>query len=98
MKEITLKFREVAVDGEPDKSGEYAVVQSYPLFNRPDSLNFSSVHGMWNTRDTTTEEEANATAICMKEEPHTGEVAYWMPIAEFDSAFKEDAQDVQTLD
>jgi len=90
MKEITLKFREVAVDGEPDKSGEYAVVQSYSLFNRPDYLNFSTVHGMWNTRDCTTKEEAEQTAIQMKEEPHHGEVAYWMPIKEFDSAFKEE--------
>lgn len=91
MKEVTLKFREVAVDGEPDKSGEYAVIQSYPLFNRPSSLNFSTVHGLWNTHDDATPEEANETAIRMKEGPHTGEIAYWMPIAEFDSAFKEDA-------
>lgn len=91
MKQITLNFREVAVDGNPKESGEYATIQSYPLFYRLSSINFSAVHGMWNTSDYATKEQAQETAIKMRETPHTGEIAYYIPIREFDVAVKEDA-------
>ena len=98
MKEITLKFREVAVDGLPKKTGNYFVIQSFPISERANDLPFSAVHGLWNALDYSALEDAKKTAITEKDDPHSGEITHWIPRAEFERTLKEDAQDVQTLD
>ena len=98
MKEITLKFREVAVDGLPKKTGNYFVIQSFPISEQANDLHFSAVHGLWNAFDYSTLEDAKKTAITEKDDPHSGEITYWMPREEFERTLMEDAQDVQNLD
>ena len=98
MKEITLKFREVAVDGLPKKTGNYFVIQSFPISEQANDLHFSAVHGLWNAFDYSTLEDAIKTAITEKADPHSGEITHWIPREEFERTLMEDAQDVQTLD
>ena len=83
MKEITLKFREVAVDGVPDESMDCAVVWLSETKAYPNNYYYSKEFDLFNVHTNP------GTAIC---------VDYWMPLDEFNAAFKEDAQDVQTLD
>ena len=89
MKEITLRFREIAVDGLPEESGRYVVLHQYS-YKHPNDLPFSIKYGMFNVDDSYDEEQANSLEI------HN--ITHWMPRDEFNTAFKEDAQNVQTLD
>lgn len=83
MKEITLKFREVAVDGLPEKSDYYVVLHRYSDGElQPDCWMYSTMHKLFNVY------EDVDTALS---------VDYWIPLDEFNAIFKEDAQDVQTL-
>ena len=91
MKQVTLNFREVAVDGLPEKSGDYAVIQAFPISDQANDLHFSAVHGMWNTYDYTTREDAEKTAIGTCDETRHGEITHWIPRAEIESAIKEDS-------
>ena len=97
MKEITLKFREVAVDGLPKETGSYFVIQSFPFSERANDLPYSAVHGLWNAWDCSTLEDAKKTAITEIAGPHSGEITHWIPREEFERTLREDAQDVQTL-
>ena len=90
MKEITLKFREVAVEGLPTESMDCAVVHDYDGWFQPNKLSYSSKYEMFNAHDYTTIEKAESTMI--------DNISHWIPLCEFNEAFKEDAQDVQTLD
>ena len=90
MKEITLKFREIAVDGLPKESMDCAVIHDYDGRFQPNKLSYSSLHEMFNAHDHTTRDEAERTMI--------DNITHWIPILEFSDAIKEDAQNVQTLD
>ena len=90
MKEITLKFREVAVDGLPEESMDCAVVHDYSGSFQPNKLSYSRRYEFFNAHDYTTLAQAKRTMI--------DNITHWIPLSEFDAAFKEDAQDVQTLD
>lgn len=83
MKEITLKFREVAVDGLPTESMDCAVVHDYGGWFQPNKLPYSSKYEMFNAHDYTTIEEAERTMI--------DNISHWIPLDEFNAAFKEDA-------
>jgi len=98
MKQVTLNFRETAVDGIPTESGNYAVIQSFPISEQANDLHFSAVHELWNAFDYSTLEDAKKTAITGKDDPHSGEITHWIPREEFERTLMEDAQDVQTLD
>ena len=79
MKQVTLKFREVAVDGFPKKSGYCAVVyrSSVDQELEPDMLPFSVKHQAFNTHDSF-------------DDTHTriDNVAFWMMLDEFNAAFE----------
>ena len=90
MKEITLKFREVAVDGLPAKTGYYFVVQSFPISEQANDIHFSAAHGLWNAFDYAPLEVAQKTAIAPKDNPHSGEITHWMPRAELEKALMEE--------
>ena len=89
MKQVTLNFREVAVDGLPTESGNYAVIQSFPISEQANDLTFSAVHKLWNASDYSPQEVAQRHAIGMKSEPRSGQVKYWIPREEFNAAFKD---------
>lgn len=78
MKEITLKFREVAVDGLPKESMRCAVVNQYYEL-QPNALDYSARHGVFNAIDSYDPEKAFDYAI--------KSVKYWMPLDEFNQAF-----------
>ena len=84
MKEITLKFREVAVDGLPTESMDCAVVHDHDGWFRPNNLHYSSKYEMFNASDHTTIARAKSTMI--------DNISHWIPLCEFNEAFKEDAQ------
>jgi hypothetical protein len=88
MKEITLKFREVAVDGLPEKSMDVFVNYEYGTA----STTYSEKHKCFCCSDSTSKEDANYRRKSWDDVP------YWIPLDEFNAAFKEDAQDVQALD
>ena len=89
MKQVTLNFREVAVDGLPEESGNYAVVQSFPISEQANDLTFSAVHKLWNASDHSPRDVALSHAIGVKSEPGNGQVKYWIPREEFNAAFKD---------
>lgn len=89
MKQITLNFREVAVDGLPEVSGNYAVIQSFPISEQVTDMHFSEVHKLWNASDHSTRDVALAHAIGVKTEPGNGQIKYWIPRAELSAAFKD---------
>ena len=90
MKEITLNFREVAVDGLPEESMDCAVIHDYVGRFQPNKLSYSSLHEMFIVHDHATRDEAERTMI--------DNITHWIPLSEFNDAIKEDAQNVQTLD
>jgi len=80
MKEVTLKFREVAVDGLPEQSMDCAVVLDYETGAQPGGLPYSSKHGTFNSHDWDSVESVSKYAI--------GNVTYWLPLHEFFVAIK----------
>ena len=89
MKEITLKFREVAVDGLPEKSCSVLTLSGCVsedtgrverLYNMSD-VNFSAKHGKFNAYDTIEEDPKNA---------YSDDVLFWCPVSEVDAILKED--------
>jgi hypothetical protein len=97
MKEITLKFREVAVDGLPEKSCKVLTLSGYACedtgrvehFYNIIGVDFSAKHGKFNAYDTIEEDPKSV---------FSDDVLFWCPVSEVDAILKEDAQDVQTLD
>ena len=98
MKEITLKFREVAVDGLPEKSCEVVTLSGFDAtgqgiidsFYNITNVAFSKKHGKFNQYDSHEED---------LESVFSDDVLFWIPVSEInDKFFQEDAQDVQTLD
>ena len=88
MKEITLKFREVAVDGLPEESMDCLVVKTYDDDNRwIAQLHYSKKYNAFNVHDFS---ENDGTRINV--------VSHWIPKSEIDIVFEEDAQNVQTMD
>ena len=79
MKEITLKFREVAVDGLPDKSMDTFVYYGYGTANVP----FSTSYQCFNTRDSTPIEDAERSRAAFSD------VTHWIPLDEFNAAFED---------
>ena len=76
MKQITLKFREVAVDGLPEESDCYVTIHRYPDKElQPDCWRYSAEHKLFNVY-----QDVN-TALS---------VEYWMPLDEFNAAFKKE--------
>ena len=90
MQEITLKFREVAVDGLPKESMDCAVIHNYDGQFQPNKLAYSNIHKMFNAHDHTTRKAAEGTMI--------DNITHWIPLSEFNDVLKEDAQNVQALD
>ena len=89
MKEITLKFREVAVDGLPEKSCSVLTLSGHvredtgrveSLYNMSD-VNFSAKHGKFNAYDTIEEDPKNT---------YSDDVLFWCPVSEVDAILKED--------
>lgn len=80
MKEVTLKFREIAVDGLPQESMSCVVVCNYGTDVRPQTLPFSINHGAFNTRDWYSVEQTSQYVI--------NNVTHWMPLHEFFVAIK----------
>lgn len=78
MKEITLKFREVAVDGLPDKSMEVFVYYGYGTASVP----FSTSYQCFNTRDSTPVEDAERSRAVFSD------VTHWVPMDEIHDALK----------
>ena len=97
MKEITLNFREVAVDGLPEKSCKVLVLSGYANedtgrvdhFYHISDVDFSEKHGKFNAYDAIEEDPKNI---------YSDDVLFWCPSSELDAILKEDARDVQTLD
>lgn len=98
MKEITLKFREVAVDGLPDKSCEVVTLSGFDPtgqgfvdnFYNVSNVSFSEKYGKFNAYDS--HEEPTESVF-------SDDVLFWIPVSEInDKFFQEDAQHVQTLD
>ena len=98
MKEITLKFREVAVDGLPDKSCSVLTLSGFDStgqgiiedFYNMTNVDFSKKYGKFNQYDSH-EEDLNSE--------FSKDVLFWVPVSEINEAFfGEDAQDVQTMD
>ena len=98
MKEITLKFREVAVDGLPDKSCSVLTLSGFDSagqgiiedFYNMTNVDFSKKYGKFNQYDSH-EEDLNSE--------FSKDVLFWFPVSEINEAFfGEDAQNVQTLD
>ena len=91
MKEITLKFREVAVDGLPEKSCEVLTLSGYARedtgridhFYSMTSTSFSKKHGKFNAYDPIEENPENT---------FSNDVLYWIPVIELNELLKEDAQ------
>ena len=88
MKQVTLNFREVAVDGLPAESMDVFVNYEFGTA----STAYSGKHKCFCCRDSTSEVDANYRKKVWDN------VAYWIPLDEFNAAFKEDAQDVQAMD
>lgn len=87
MKEITLKFREVAVDGLPEESMDCLVVKTYEDFRSMTQLHYSKKYNAFNVHDFSKNDGTRLDAV-----------THWIPKSEIDIIFEEDAQDVQTLD
>lgn len=85
MKEITLKFREVTVDGLPEKSMNCACCYGIGEYRKPWELHFSKKHQAFNIHDYSTD---ISTAF------PNGCITHWMPLSEFAAAFKEGEEDV----
>jgi hypothetical protein len=81
MKQVTLNFREVAVDGLPTESMDCAVVHAYDGWFQPNKLSYSSKYEMFNAHDYTTIEEAERTMI--------DNISHWIPLDEFNAAFED---------
>ena len=93
MKEITLKFREVAVDGLPKESCNVAVfAKSGITIASITDVRYSDKHKAFNCGDETDSVEA------YKRRKLWSNVKYWVKMEELIAALKEDAQHVQTLD
>jgi hypothetical protein len=89
MKEITLKFREVAVDGLPEKSCDVLTLSGYVredtgrvehLYNMSD-VGFSAKHGKFNAYDTIEDNPKNV---------FSDGVLFWCPVSEVDAILEED--------
>ena len=88
MKEITLKFREIAVDGFPEESMDCLVVKTYDDDCRWFAqLHYSKKYNAFNVHDFS---KNDVTRINV--------VSHWIPKSEIDIVFEEDAQNVQTMD
>ena len=80
MKQVTLNFREVAVDGLLDDSIDKAVV-IYP--SGVNVLPYSSVHELWNCRDSYKASKAREVGLSFSD------ITHWIPCEEVRAAFKE---------
>ena len=79
MKEITLNFREVAVDGLPEESMDCAVIHQYNK-KEPNVLPYSHKYKLFNVRDHAANKKAAASYAI-------NNVTHWIPLDEFNSAF-----------
>lgn len=85
MKEITLRFREVAVDGLPQESGEVVVLlgqdggKGIDRFYAVMDVNYSAKHKAFNACDDMPEYTGSLS----------GDVLYWCPASEVDAFLKE---------
>ena len=76
MKQVTLNFREVAVDGLPEESDYYVTLHRYSDEElQPDCWCYSAEHKLFNVY-----QDVNTALL----------VEYWMPLDEFNAAFKEE--------
>jgi len=89
MKEITLRFREVAVDGLPGKSMDCACCYGNGEYRKPWELHFSKKYQAFNIHDYSDDVSTAFPRDC---------ITHWMPLSEFAAAFGEGEEDVQTLD
>ena len=78
MKQVTLNFREVAVDGLPEESME-CVVRCATGYD-PVGLPFSKRHGLFNTYDFQSEHDVGRSF---------DDITHWMPLSEYHAAFKD---------
>jgi len=81
MKEVTLKFREVAVDGLPEHSMECVAIPYYGYLSAIE-LPFSKIHSSFNAHDYDSVERVLKTSV--------RGIVYWIPLHEFNMAFKEE--------
>ena len=85
MKEITLRFREVAIDGLPQESGEVVVLLGQDngvgidRFYDVMGVNYSAKHGAFNSYDHLPEHIGSLS----------DDVLYWCPASEVDAILKE---------
>ena len=75
MKEIKLNLREVAVDGLPEKSGDYIILKKRLNGYNANTYSFSERHQAFNTSDY---QETDQTRI--------DGITHWMPLDEFNAA------------
>ncbi len=88
MKEITLNFREVAVDGLPEKSmSNVFVFYGYGTA----IVRYSDVNKCWNCGDTSDEKHVSESRLAFND------VTHWCPLVDLYTVLEEDAQNVQTL-
>ena len=80
MKQVTLNFREVAVDGLPEESMDCAVIHQYDK-KHPNKLPYSAMHKLFNAYDRNSKASAKEKSI--------DNVSHWMPLDEFNAAFKD---------
>ena len=81
MKEVTLKFREVAVDGLPEESMQRAIVIDSHGLN---CLPYSSIHELFNCHDFQRPTAARANGLAF------ANITHWCPASEIEAAMKED--------
>lgn len=82
MKKLILRFREIATDGKPEKSGDYVVRLEYCGGTcRIQTLMYSQKHRAFNATD-------------REEEPTTEikNVTHWIPLEEFALLFDKEEQ------
>ena len=77
MKEVTLKFREVAVDGLPEKSMDVLVSSrsSDGILYGTTEVGYSKKHEQFNSYDWLDKDEDSTF----------GDVSYWVPLSELES-------------
>lgn len=88
MKQVTLNFREVAVDGLPKESCEVLTLSGYPREDTGrvehlyhiSNVDFSAKHGKFNAYDTIEEDSKN---------DFSDYVLFWCPVHEVDAILKD---------
>ena len=77
MKDVTLRFREVAVDGLPEKSMDCVVIRTY----------YENDHALWELPYSDKYNGFNLHDFSDDDHTRMEKVTHWMPHKEFEEAF-----------